>query len=94
MAEGLWEESGCELPPSFVAPLLAHLRSPAADVRAAAADALALGAQLYPEAVGTALAAATGDYAGQPRAARLGEWPEVLLFEWPVTLVGLSCSCL
>ena len=71
---GLWEEAGCELPQSAVAPLLRHLRSPHADVRTAAAAALAEAAEGYPAAVEEALTAATGDYATQPAAARLGGW--------------------
>ncbi|KAI3427088.1 hypothetical protein D9Q98_007027 [Chlorella vulgaris] len=56
VAQGLWEEAGCELGPGFVPALMEHLSSQHADVRAAAASALAEGLELYPEAVVEALA--------------------------------------
>ncbi|KAL4444093.1 hypothetical protein ABPG75_011830 [Micractinium tetrahymenae] len=55
VAQGLWEEAGCALPASFVPALMEHLSSPHADVRAAAATALAEGCQEHPEVASDAL---------------------------------------
>ncbi|KAL4419436.1 hypothetical protein ABPG77_006363, partial [Micractinium sp. CCAP 211/92] len=49
VAQGLWEEAGCVLPPTFAPALMEHLSSPHADVRVAAAAALAEGCQEHPE---------------------------------------------
>ena len=45
-ARQLWDELGAELTPAYVAPVLVHLRHAHADVRAAAAAALAGGIQV------------------------------------------------
>lgn len=74
VAEGLWDEAGCTLPPTFAPALMAHLSSPHADVRSAAAAGLAEGAQLHPGMVGAALEATVALYAapGADLSARAG----------------------
>jgi hypothetical protein len=69
----LWEAAGAGLPPDFAAPLLQHLRSPHADVRAASAASLAEGVGEHPAAVGAALAGVLQLYGARPgREGRLG----------------------
>lgn len=62
VAQGLWDEAGASLPPTFAPALMAHLASPHADVRAAAAAALAQGVEEHPAVAAGALQAAMDLY--------------------------------
>ena len=74
VAQGLWEEAGASLPPTFAPALMAHLASPHADVRAAAAAALSEGVGQHPGVTAGALQAAMELYsnAADDLAARAG----------------------
>ena len=74
VAQGLWEEAGASLPPTFAPALMAHLASPHADVRAAAAAALSAGVGEHPGVTAGALQAAMELYssAADDLAARAG----------------------
>ncbi|PRW50843.1 Translational activator GCN1 isoform A [Chlorella sorokiniana] len=74
VAQGLWEEAGCTLPASFAPAVMEHLSSQHADVRMAAAVALAEGSELHPQVVGDALERTVALYngAGDDEAARAG----------------------
>jgi hypothetical protein len=75
-AAALWDDAGCELPTGpgsawFVEALAGHLASPHADVRAAAAAALAVAVDAEPGRVGDAVGAVIGLYdSGLDEAAR------------------------
>jgi hypothetical protein len=79
-AAALWEDAGCELPGEngeedgswFVGALAAHLASPHADVRGAAAAALAAAVEAAPGRVGAALDAVVALYASGEEEARGG----------------------
>eukprot|EP00887_Chlorella_sp_A99_P001204 scaffold14.g1204.t1 len=75
----LWDYAEWRLPPSFVLPLMVHLASRHADVRAAAASALAEGVRLHPSAVQQALTALISLYEtgspGSPAAGAAGAAP-------------------
>ncbi|EFN56582.1 hypothetical protein CHLNCDRAFT_144295 [Chlorella variabilis] len=62
VAQGLWEEACCSLPPTFAPALMPHLSSPHPDVRVAAASALAEGVEEHPGVVGQALGGALDLY--------------------------------
>ena len=94
MAQGLWEEAGCALPPTFAPALIAHLASPHGDVRHAAAAALAEGAGQYLEVVPAAVDQVIALYNQGQRedslAARAGALRHAV--RWPEGATG-ACFC-